>query len=114
MPHGIENHALADVDDDLLPRMKKGIRVRLLVTTPPIYGPVLVVFGLPLAGLVGVGLFVYGLGGSELAVAASALGGAVCGLAAAVFGFRGIMRRAERRFRIVDVAEELHNSECGV
>jgi len=107
-PGRIEDKVIAVVDEKLVDEIREGMRVRVEVTTPAIYGPVVVVFGLPLFGLVGTGLLTYGLGGGELAVAVAALAGAVCGLLFAMFGFRGLMRRTERKFRVIDIAEELN------
>lgn len=113
-PGGIENHAIADVDEEVAGELKEGMRVRVEVVVPPIYGPVLVVFGLPLLGLVAGGVFVYGMGWGELMVAGGALVGAVCGLLTAMFGFRKLMRRAERRFRVVGVAENLNEENNNI
>ncbi|RKY18450.1 MAG: hypothetical protein DRP63_02085 [Planctomycetota bacterium] len=113
-PGRIDDRVTAVVDEKVANQIKEGMRVRVEVTTPAIYGPVFVVFGLPLLGLIGAGLLTYGLGGGELAVAAAALAGAVCGLLCAMFGFRQLMRRAERKFRVIDIAEELNNDENSV
>jgi len=110
-PGRIEDKVVAVVDEKVADGIEEGMRVRVEVTTPAIYGPVVVVFGLPLFGLIGAGLLTYGLGGGELAVAVAALGGAVCGLLSAMFGFRGLMRRTEPKFRVIGVAEELNKDE---
>jgi len=110
-PGRIDNRVVAVVDEKVADQIKEGMRVRVEVATPAIYGPVAVVFGLPLFGLIGAGLLTYGLGGGELAVAVAALAGAVCGLLSAMFGFRQLMQRAERKFRVIDIAEELNKDE---
>jgi len=104
-PKGVEAEAEASADAGLASSLKEGDMVRVSVTIPALYAPIFIVFGLPLAGLIVGGVAALLAGAGELTVVACALAGAAAALLVGVRLCRGVLRRAERTFRVVERLE---------
>jgi len=99
----IENTVSVICSPDVAEKLSAGSSVRISITIPPIYIPVLLVFGLPLVMLISFGLLAYYYIGEEFVTVLSALCGALIAFILVRTVFSATLKKSERKIEIVEL-----------